>query len=190
MAEIKAYPVTTTYKNRAKVGDGKSVKVTVPQNTTITHGKFYLLDGYLGAATQDVVTGAGQTASLILQIEEAEYETDQILVTDAMAVGADIYWDSANNRFTETAAGNRYAGRVTAAKDANNVIWFVLANQVSDTMKQGAARTDIASANAAAAAASPPTKAEFDVVVTLVNETKTVVNDLLAKLRAAGIIAQ
>ncbi len=124
------YVPTTVYNAyRAKVSDGKSVQVTVPQGTTIETGKIYLLDGFLGAAMSSLTTGAGETGEVALNIEQAEYETDQINTGDAFAKGDLIYWDAANNRFTTTAAGNRPAGRVTVAKDANNVIWFILGPQ-------------------------------------------------------------
>lgn len=55
--------------------------------------------------------------------------------------------------------------------------------------RTGGAQADVAAANAAAAAGANPTKAEFDALVTLANEEKTVLNGLLAKLRAAGLIA-
>lgn len=151
-----------------KVSDGQSVEVTVPESTTLIAGKLYLLDGYLGVATEGVATGVGQTQKTILQIEQAEYETDQILAGDAFAKGADVFWDAGNNRLTEVAAGHRYAGRVTAAKDANNVIWFILAAQGSDAMRQGAAQVDFVGNDVAALRAE--------------------CNALLAKLRTAGIL--
>jgi hypothetical protein len=107
-----------------KVGNMNSVKVTVPQNTTIVQGEFYLLDGFLGMAVQSLITGAGETADLILNIEPGEYETSQINAADAFAKGAKVYYDSENKRFTTTAAGNSFAGVVTVAKDDNDVIWF------------------------------------------------------------------
>ena len=120
-------PSTVVNINAAKVSDGKSVRVTVPANTTIEAGKFYLLDGFLGCAFQSVTTG-----EVILNIEQAEYETDQIEIDTAQnfAKGTLIYWDATYNRFTETSTGNRLAGRVTQAKDANNVICFILGPQV------------------------------------------------------------
>ena len=125
-------PSTVVNINAAKVSDGKSVRVTVPGNTTIEAGKFYLLDGFLGAAFQSVQTGtgAGETAEVILNIEQAEYDTNQIDTTQNFAKGTLIYWDAANNRFTETSTENRLAGRVTQAKDTNNVICFILGPQV------------------------------------------------------------
>lgn len=122
-------PSTVTNIGYGKISDGKSVKVTVPGNTTIEAGKFYLLDGFFGCAMQSVTTGVGQTAEVVLNIEQAEYETDQINTAETFAKGTLIYWDSANKRFTETATSNRLAGRVTVGKDANNVIWFILGPQ-------------------------------------------------------------
>ena len=123
-------PSTVVNINAAKVSDGKSVRVTVPGNTVIEAGKFYLLDGFLGAAFQSVTTGAGETAEVILNIEQAEYETDQIDTSQTFAKGTLIYWDDSGKRFTETSDGNRLAGRVTQAKDSNGVICFVLGSQV------------------------------------------------------------
>lgn len=54
--------------------------------------------------------------------------------------------------------------------------------------RTGRAQDSIASADGVAAAGATPTKAEFDAVVTLVNEIKTVVNGLLSKLGVSRII--
>ena len=127
-------PTTVINVNSGKFSDGKSVRVTVPGNTTIEAGKFYLLDGFLGVAFQSVQTAPGQTAEVVLNIEQAEYDTNQIDTTDTtqnFAKGTLIYWDAAKNRFTETSTGNRLAGRVTQAKkDSNGVICFILGPQV------------------------------------------------------------
>ena len=122
-------PTTTYGSTRAKVSDGKSVSVTVPENTTIVSQQFYLLDGFFGAAFQSVTTGAGETGEVILNIEQAEYETDAIVTSEAFPAGAVIYWDDTAKKFTVTAGTNRKVGRVTAPKDANNVIWFILGPQ-------------------------------------------------------------
>jgi len=109
-----------------KVSDGKSVRVTVPENTTVEQGAFALLDGFLGLAAQKVVTGAGETKGLVLNIEPGEYETSQIDATQDFAVGTKIYWDSTAKKFTETPTAV-LAGVVTLAKDAGGVIWFRVA---------------------------------------------------------------
>lgn len=128
----KGQPVpSTTYQSyRAKVSDGKSVRVAVPTSTTVEAQKFYLIGGYFGAAMESVTTSASQTDSVILNIEQAEFETDQIDTTKAFAAGTLIYWDDTAKKLTETATSNRLVGRVTTAKDANNVIWFLLGPQV------------------------------------------------------------
>lgn len=56
-------------------------------------------------------------------------------------------------------------------------------------VKQGTAVADVTSADSAAAAADAVTKAEFDAVVTELNETKKQFNAALAALRTAGVIA-
>lgn len=54
---------------------------------------------------------------------------------------------------------------------------------------QAAAQTDVpALTSAAASGGEPPTEAEYNALRTDVNNMRTVVNDLLAKLRTAGVI--
>lgn len=108
-----------------KKSDGKSVRVTVQENTEVKAGELVYLDGFLGFAMQDVTTGSGETAPLILSIEPAEYETDQINTGQDFNKGTRIYWDDGEGYLTETPT-TVYAGVVTSAKDANDVIWFVL----------------------------------------------------------------
>lgn len=125
-------PVTTYDIGGGKISDGKSVRVTVPENTTIEAGKFYLLDGWFGCAYRSVVTEAGETADAILSIEQAEYETNQVNAEESLTAGTVVYWDSVAGELTESdgTGANRKVGRVTDDKDANGVIWFVLGPQV------------------------------------------------------------
>jgi len=120
-----------------KIGGASSVKVTVPVNTLIEQGKFYLLNGFIGMAVMSVTADASTTAEVVLNIEQALYETSQIMVANAFNKGDKIYWDDATDLFTTSAnpdpngnPQNRLVGRVTVAKDANNVIWFILGPQV------------------------------------------------------------
>ncbi|MEK4025791.1 DUF2190 family protein [Sporosarcina sp. FSL W7-1283] len=131
MPEARAIPTTTYQSYRAKVSDGKSVRVTVPENTAIEDQQFYEIDGFFGPAMQSVVTEAGETSEVILNIEQAEYETNQIQTTKAFKVGDPIYFTA--GKFTPEAGvegANRLVGRVTQGKDQNNVIWFILGPQV------------------------------------------------------------
>lgn len=53
-----------------------------------------------------------------------------------------------------------------------------------------AAVADVSAADATAAAADAVTKAEFDAVVTLANETKAELNALLSSMRTSGMLSQ
>ena len=171
-----------------KVGGASSVKVTVPVSTVIDQGKFYLLDGFLGRAVQSVTTDAVTTSQVILEIEPSEYETSQIDAADGFAAGNKVYWDATNKRFTTVATDGTFCGIVTVAKDANNVIWFWFAPQ-QPSVKQATTVAAVAAANGTAAAGANPTKAEFDAVVTLANETKAQLNAALAAMKAANLMA-
>jgi len=130
----KGQPVPSSVHNigYGKISDGKSVKVKVPENTKIEAGKFYLLNCFLGCAMQSVETGAGETAEVILNIEQAEYETDQIEQANFFP-GQDLFWNDNNGVFTVGPSDDRPVGRVTVGNVGNgesNVIWFILGPQV------------------------------------------------------------
>ena len=123
---FKGQPIPTTLETIAgcKISDGKSVRVIA--NEVAEEGKFYLIGGFFGMAVQSV--GAGD--DVILSIEQAEYETEQINTEEVFAVGTPIYYDETLKKLTETEGTNRKVGRVTVTKDTNNVIWFILGPQV------------------------------------------------------------
>ena len=122
----KGQPVPSTVYNLGggKISDGKSIRVKATED--VTAGKFYYFDGFLGCAFQD----AKANDEVILNIEPAEYETDQINTSDStpMAKGTDIFWDKNNKHFTASGT-DVYAGKITAPADTNNVIWFKLAER-------------------------------------------------------------
>jgi hypothetical protein len=205
-------PVPSTAYNaaRAKVSDGKSVRVSVPENTTIEAGKFYLLSGFLGAAMQSVTTGAGETAEVILNIEPAEFESDQTKEADraSMTAGKDIYWDNNNGYFTVTGT-TVYAGKVTSKADTNGVIWFKLAERpfVTDDVTTLAAQVgDLTDLTTTAKASVVAAINEVDAKVTAKEAAKvapiadpgesttaaevaTQLNALITALTAAGLMA-
>lgn len=123
---FKGQPIPTTLETIAgcKISDGKSVRVVADE--AIEEGKFYLINGFFGMAIQSVESGE----DVVLSIEQAEYESDQIKTDEIFAVGTTIYYDDDLKKLTETAGTNRKVGRVTVAKDSNNVIWFILGPQV------------------------------------------------------------
>lgn len=118
-------PSTQLAVTRAKISDGKSVIVKVPTGKTAEPQKFYLFDGFFGVAMESGAEGQ----EINLQIELAEYETDNIVTTEAFNKGDKIYWDNTASKFTITSTNNRLVGKVTAPKDSNNVIWFLLLPQ-------------------------------------------------------------
>ena len=61
-------------------------------------------------------------------------------------------------------------------------------NGVVKTVTHNTAVSSVSKADGAKAAGTAPTKAEFDAVVDLANQTKAQLNALLAQLRNAGII--
>lgn len=128
---FKGQPVPTTVQQiqRAKLSDGKSVKVTVPASTEVKAQSFVLLDGFFGVAMENIKTGAGETAEMAISIEQAEYESDQITTADTYNVGALLYFKESTKKFTATAESNRLVGKVTSKKDSNNVIQFILLPQ-------------------------------------------------------------
>lgn len=123
----KGQPVPSTVYNLGggKISDGKSIRVKATED--VTAGKFYYFDGFLGCAFQD----AKANDEVILNIEPAEYETDQIKTSDStsMVKGTDIFWDK-NNKYFTVSGTDVYAGKITAPADANNVIWFKLAERL------------------------------------------------------------
>ena len=56
-------------------------------------------------------------------------------------------------------------------------------------VKKSSAVSAVASADATAATGDAPTKAEFDAAVTLLNECKAQLNDLISKAKTAGQMA-
>lgn len=125
----QATPTTARPILRAKVSDGKSVVVTVPENTNIEAQTFVEVEGFFGVAMQSISTSAGETEELVINIEQAEYETDNITTTNTFEVGTLIYYDKGTKKLTTTDTGNRLVGRATSAKDSNNVITFILLPQ-------------------------------------------------------------
>lgn len=105
-----------------------AVQVTNAGGTDVvyTQGAFYELEGLFGLCMVETTVAAGTTGEIVLQRDAGIYETSQLNVADTFALTDDVYWDSTNARFTTTAADNRWVGHVSSAKDANNVVQFVL----------------------------------------------------------------
>ena len=192
-----------------KISDGQSVKAVVPENTTIKQGDFCYLGGFLGLAVPGVVTGADEEAQAVLNIESGEYETSQTKEADldSMVEGADIYFDDTEKYFTISPT-TIYAGKITQGADEEGVIWFKLTPQLP-------VGTDAATLAASVGALESLDTTEKGTIVGAINEVKSVAdnaldtqaahqedsiasevaelvsdfNALLAKLQAAGLMA-
>lgn len=130
----KGQPVPSTVINisQVKISDGKSVDVTVPAEEGVEAGKFYVIDGFFGLVLKTVKAEENTAGEKVaLQLENCEYITDQIVKAKTFAMGAELYFDPAQGKFTDTSKeGVLLVGRVSSPKDANNVIQFIRYPQV------------------------------------------------------------
>jgi predicted RecA/RadA family phage recombinase len=106
-----------------KISFGKSVKVTAA--AALTKDTFAEVDGFFGL----VLNSAAAGEEAVLDIEQAEYETNQVGTGTAFAVGDKVYFNVASGLFTTTNT-DRMVGIATQASDANGVFSFILAPQV------------------------------------------------------------
>lgn len=125
-------PSTVININQVKISDGKSVDVTVAASNGVNAGEFAVIDGFFGLALKTINAEENTAGEVIaLQIEQAEYITDQIDTTKTFTKGAELYFDPATKKFTDDnkVTGAFFVGRITATKDSNNVIQFILYSQ-------------------------------------------------------------
>ena len=134
-AEIKA-AIEADAPCDALVGvvyDGTGAGVEKDENVKLSGGldgavdakDFCLIDHFFGMAFNSGEAGA----EVVLDLELAEYETDQLKSGDTFAVGQVVYWDPDNLYFTETPGALTAVGIVTQALDSG-VIHFKLTNTV------------------------------------------------------------
>jgi len=117
-------PSTEYQIPQPKVSDGQSVVVTATDD--VVAGEFYEIEDFLGAA----MTNGKAGDKVVLNIEQAEYQTTKVASDKTFTVGQIVYWDG--EEFTPDATKtdttpNRVAGRCTSW--ANNVLTFILAPQ-------------------------------------------------------------
>lgn len=127
----KGQPIPSTVLpiTQIKISDGKSVDVTIPASNGVQAGEFCVVDGFFGVALQTVDKDSNTNGTLIaLQIEQAEYITGQIDTSKTFEKGSELYFDPATKKFTDDdkVSGAFFIGRVSYAKDSNNIIQFIL----------------------------------------------------------------
>jgi len=108
-----------------KVSDGQSVVVTATGD--VVAGEFYEIEGFLGVA----MTNGKAGDKVVLNIEQAEYQTTKVASGKTFTVGQIVYWD--RTQFTSDAktgtTPHRVAGRCTSWDNINKVLTFILAPQ-------------------------------------------------------------
>ena len=118
--------------NGHKMADGNSVDVVVPDTVVVAQGEFVFLQGFFGLAEFDDKPVAAGPATIAINIERAQYDTDQIVTATAYAVGDLVNFDTTGKLFTKAAVTGAVIGpvaRVTIAKNTDNVIGILLLDQ-------------------------------------------------------------
>ena len=123
--EGQPVPSTEYQIPQPKVSDGQSVVVTATGK--VVAGEFYEIEGFLGVAMTNVENGG----TVVLNIEQAEYQTTKVAQNKTFSVGSVVYWDG--TQFTPDAntdtTPNRVAGRCTSWDASNKVLTFILGPQ-------------------------------------------------------------
>jgi hypothetical protein len=118
--------------NGHKMADGNSVDVSIPDGTVVAQGEFVSAQGFFGLAEFDDKPVSTGIAIIAINIERAQYDTDQIVTASAYAVGDLVNFDTAGKLFTKAAVTGAVIGpvaRVTVAKNTDNVIGILLLDQ-------------------------------------------------------------
>lgn len=117
-------PSTEYQIPQPKVSDGQSVVVTATDN--VVAGEFYEIGDFLGVA----MTNGKAGDKVVLNIEQAEYSTGQVVDSATFSVGSLVYWDGTASAFTnEVGTNNRLVGRCTSYDSEKKVLTFILGPQ-------------------------------------------------------------
>lgn len=162
-------------------------------------------------APYDVASGAGALVGSIFGVATSAYASGDagefavcgvwsLAKTSAQAwtVGQKVYWDNTNKRCDTDGTVGQLIGVATAVADNPSSTGYVRLNEAVASSSEGPQAaiasltfgTNITAATANGAltdsSATNPTEAQFN---ELAKELGTKVNDILAALRAAGVIA-
>lgn len=137
----------------------------------------------VGRAEHQADNSAGAAGDLTIEIQTGLFAYAHGGLTRA-DIGKTVY--AADDQTVTLTPGNRVVAGVLVDVDDQGA-WVRIGPEAP--MTPADAQAAIATADAAVAAGASPTKAEFDAVVALTNETKAVVNGLLTKLAAARLLA-
>lgn len=101
--------------------DGKAIDVRA--TGPVTKDEVVVIDGFHGVAMTDAVSGD----ELAIEVALREHTAN---VGGSLAVAkGDLLYKTSAGAWSKTATNNRLVAKATSAKDANNVITFVLLPQ-------------------------------------------------------------
>lgn len=101
------------------VSEARSVKVTIPQSTTLVAGECFYVAPYLGVAMESATNGIGVTKDIALALGPIVVATSKLTSGQTFAVKTKVYWDESTQLFTET-PGDIPAGWVYKAKGSES----------------------------------------------------------------------
>lgn len=104
--------------SKAKIQDGRIIAIAAPYDRA--SGEFAFLTAIGGVCQTTVLSGA------TVQIERYGVHTLAKATGETWAVGAQLYWDNTNKRFTTTASGNTAWGRAAAVQASGDTAGAVL----------------------------------------------------------------
>jgi predicted RecA/RadA family phage recombinase len=156
------------------VQPGRTLTVPAP-SPGVASGDPVLIGSIFGVANGAAVTGAD------VEIDTVGVFTLPKATGASWAVGDPLYWDATAKNVTKTAGDNLVIGAATAVAAGGDTVGNVKIGPLGATVGDGIT-VAAAIADAVAAAANPPTKIEFDALVTKFNS-------VLAALRANNVIA-
>jgi len=181
MANLDYMDYRTERPPGGKVNDGRSVRVTVPAGRSVKAGELVYLDGWFGIAQSSVEAEEGGSGELVaLSIEDCVVSTSKLDGLAAFNALDSCYWDVAEGVVTTTEKyGNPFIG-VCVRGLADGTVHIKLAPQPGHSATPQEAiedATDCAGENVPG------------LVVSLNAGFKAKINEVLAAIRAAGIIA-
>jgi len=92
---------STRYDDRI-VSEARSVKVTIPINTTLVAGECFYVAPYLGVAMESVTNDGSTTQDIALAVGPLVVATTKLTSGQDFVAGTPVYWVSGTQKFSET----------------------------------------------------------------------------------------
>jgi predicted RecA/RadA family phage recombinase len=139
--------------------------------SAISSGDFVVIGNRVGCAITDIAATTGTGSVQMTGVFTGDKDGDE-----AFTQGQELFYDTSDGTFTGTATGNKWAGYAFEAASSASTSCVV---KLEPKPKQAATIAAEATADGSDAATTQA----------LANALKTKVNDLISKLKAAGVIA-